>query len=57
MPKHLEEALKRRAAQHGFERGSDRYNRYVYGTLEMIEKNRKPKPKEEHDGEQPEHGR
>ena len=38
MPKRLEEALKSRAAQQGFKKGTDRYNRYVYGTIERVEK-------------------
>lgn len=41
MPKKLEEALKRRAAQQGFKKGTDRYDRYVYGTLSKVEKAKK----------------
>jgi hypothetical protein len=37
----LELALKRRAAQLGYEKGTDRYDRYVYGTLKKVEKARK----------------
>lgn len=36
MPKKMEEALKRAARAKGFEPDSDRYRRYVYGTLQKI---------------------
>ena len=52
MPKPLEEALKRRAAQHGFERGSKEYKAYVYGTQALIAKH--AKPEEDASGKQPE---
>lgn len=41
MPKKIEDALKRRAVQKGFKPGSDRYDRYVYGTLAKIKESRK----------------
>jgi hypothetical protein len=41
MPKKLEEALKRSARARGFRPGSDRYNRYVYGTLAKVKKAKK----------------
>lgn len=41
MPKKLEEALKRRAAELGYKPKTDRYNRYVYGTLARVEAERK----------------
>lgn len=44
MPKKLEEALKRRAAQLGYEPGSERYKRYVYGAL--AKQTEKPKTEE-----------
>ncbi len=37
MPKRLEEALKRRAVQLGMKPKTDRYNRYVYGTIEKYQ--------------------
>lgn len=33
MPKKMEESLKKSAKKKGFKPGSDRFNRYVYGTL------------------------
>ena len=41
MPKTVEEALKRRARQLGYKPGSDRYNRYVYGSLEKLASQKK----------------
>ena len=38
MPKRLEKALKASAKRKGFREGSDRYNRYVYGTLQKVKK-------------------
>lgn len=38
MPKRLEEKLEREASKRGLEKGSDRWNAYVYGTLNKIEK-------------------
>lgn len=46
MPKRIEEALKRRANQLGYEKGTERYKRYVYGTLEKIEQMKKGKDAE-----------
>ena len=43
MPKKLEEALKRRASQLGYEKGSKRYQRYVYGAMQRIEKTKETK--------------
>lgn len=40
MPKKLEEALKRQAVQKGFKPGSDKYNRYVYGTLQRVKESK-----------------
>lgn len=36
MPKEVEDKLKHEAAQKGFKRGSDRYNAYVYGTMQRL---------------------
>lgn len=36
MPKKLERELKQRAVEHGYAPGSDRYNAYVYGTLNKV---------------------
>lgn len=36
MPKKIEEALKRSALAHGYKPKTERYNRYVYGTLAKI---------------------
>lgn len=44
MPLAEERALKREALKHGFKPGSDRYKRYVYGTL-AIQKARKKRLK------------
>lgn len=41
MPRRAERNLKREAKKHGYKPGSDRYNRYVYGTLGKIEKKKK----------------
>lgn len=38
MPKDIERKLKQEAKKKGFKPGSERFNRYVYGTLAKIEK-------------------
>lgn len=38
MPKKLERALKAAAKRHGYRPGTERYNRYVYGTMKKVEK-------------------
>ena len=38
MPKRLEKALKASAKRKGFREGSDRFNRYVYGTMKKVQK-------------------
>ena len=35
-PRRLEKALKASAKRKGFREGSERYNRYVYGTMKKI---------------------
>lgn len=40
MPKALEHKLEIEARHKGFKKGSDRYNRYVYGTMNIIEHNK-----------------
>lgn len=52
MPKPLEEALKRRAAQHGFERGTPEYKAYVDGTKALILEH--ARKQEDASGKQPE---
>ena len=42
-PKKFEEALKRAAKARGFKAGSDRYNRYVYGTISKLKKQKEVK--------------
>lgn len=37
MPAKIERALERAAEAKGFKKGSDRYNRYVHGTLARLE--------------------
>jgi len=34
VPKEMEKKLKAQAKKKGFKKGSDRYNRYVYGTMQ-----------------------
>ena len=41
MPRKIEEALKRSARARGYEPGTDKYRRYVYGTLTRIKAGRK----------------
>lgn len=41
MPREIEERLKRSAERKGYKPGSEKYNAYVYGTLDKIEKERK----------------
>lgn len=41
MPKHLHDLLDKRAKELGFKKGSDSYNRYVFGTLAKHEKRKK----------------
>lgn len=41
MPKKLENKLKREAQKHGFKKSSKKYNAYVYGTLNKVEKKKK----------------
>ena len=41
MPKKLEEALRRSARAKGIRPGTERYNRYVYGTMASVKKERK----------------
>ena len=43
MPKKAHEALKKSAAKKGIKKGTPRYGRYVYGTLNKIEKSKKTK--------------
>lgn len=40
MPKKIEDALKRRAKELGYKPGTDRYDRYVYGTLAKLKEKR-----------------
>ena len=49
MPKRFEDALKRSAKRQGIEPGTDRWNRYVYGSLEKAAK-RGDIPKDEAPG-------
>lgn len=41
MPKKLEKALMKSAEARGIKRGSDRWKRYVYGTLSRVESAKK----------------
>lgn len=41
MPKRIEDALKRSAERAGIKKGSDRYNRYVYGSLQRVKRGKK----------------
>lgn len=41
MPVRAERNLKHAAKKQGMKPGSDRYNRYVYGTLRKIERRKK----------------
>jgi len=41
MPKKLERILKRAAKKAGLKPGSDRYNAYVYGTLNRVKAGKK----------------
>lgn len=34
MPKEVEDKLKKEAKEKGYEEGSERYNAYVYGTMQ-----------------------
>ena len=43
MPKEVEDRLKRQAEKQGLRPGTDRYNAYVYGTLNRIEKKKEVK--------------
>lgn len=43
MPKRLEQALKRRARQLGYKENSERWRRYVYGTVEKYQQAKKEK--------------
>jgi hypothetical protein len=45
VPKRVERALQASAKRKGFKKGSERYNRYVYGTMAKL------KAKEKHDGD------
>lgn len=44
MPRKVEEALKRAARAHGYKPGTPGFQRYVYGTLARIKKNKESKP-------------
>lgn len=39
MPEEVKRKLKQQAEKKGLEKGSEAYNRYVYGTLQKIEEN------------------
>lgn len=43
MPVKLERALKKKAREHGYKKGSEQYDAYVYGGLNNIEKKGKKK--------------
>lgn len=43
MPKKMEEALMKEARKKGYRKGSDAWNRYVYGTMEKAGKMPKKK--------------
>ena len=43
MPKRMKEALKRAARKRGYKPGTERYNRFVYGTIEKWKKKHKKK--------------
>lgn len=43
MPEELHRELDKRAKEMGMAEGSDEYNRYVYGTLQKVEKQKKQK--------------
>lgn len=47
MPKRLEQKLEREASKRGFKKGSDRWNAYVYGTLDKIEAEKSDKSSRE----------
>lgn len=50
MPKELHDKLHKEALSKGYEEGSDEYNRYVYGTLQKIEKQQKEKQEKKNNG-------
>jgi hypothetical protein len=50
MPKQLEEKLGREAEKHGYKKGTEHYNAYVYGTLKMIEHNKAGGPEKVFEG-------
>lgn len=46
MPKELHDKLHKEALKKGYKEGSDEYNRYVYGTLNKVEKKMKEDEKD-----------
>lgn len=55
MPKALENKLEHEASRHGYKKGSERYNAYVYGTMNIIEHNKAGGPEKVFEGKNPFH--